>query len=1146
MKLKKQYKIILGIFIIAFIGLSIFLITKKEKVTTTKKTSSADEYLAGTLDFKEGKKTDGCDAFFGVSKGVYRDATAGWPIYIAEDGCAWGKEKYLETYSAEKGNVCSVLYDYATEGYNQYSEDIVAEYNNTCNGSLASKSWPESDGGIWACNDENSSVGSFCDNYPKQLEKDFVKYYDAGVVQYYNNECQHCTSGNKNISDETINQYKAKAAYRNGPSCENIKIPRLVNGGNELLKPGKTIDGETNNCNYNLYFINGYATTLLDYFIKTNGSGEVDEKDFMQRTESLEDYKKNYDCSGNDKDFCDTVVNNQYNNFINKKVAYCNSIKNTLTNADEINNFNQYCASEDGVEKISLENYTVIFDADTGYGIKCPEVKDQNYYVESGDNKCIYHFPISNYSASSNVTIKLPDAITPEGKKMYQSTTGKEFGGWNINGSCIGDTTSGSGTNASITLSDNTDTVLSYIPCFKDRTDILSNHSTLYTDCQATFNRREKADTTSTTEYTKITETDGHTGVTNSALIRNTSYSKKIYDGSKDNTTYNNNNEFCSITCEENFNYLYPTIFETVKSGTYFDLISYPKVESTYKCTESFSYTGWKEAYNRAVNEEKEYYIRYKNAESIENAVTRWERSYEHCTSCGENCVTCETCNIYSAKIDWYSLSSNNITHSANTKYISYDDCDSGWETARKNIRINNRLPKEIDTAKTQYEEKVGKRTRLETLNHNCETTLISKSTNENTSNAFYRVEPQIDFIYQTDTTKSNNLSKAGESGSNYARETLNKNISIKDDLTNIKKDSVTELKGTTKINDDSIYGSYTDKCGTNCASDYYKTDDEKDLIVSREVNLTAVFNHSEDHKEYYVHGETIKSGDKLSSTQKKNYIRLGYVYPVDLSIHGSRNVYFLIDMIHKSSITDNDFGVQNLLTNTTLNEGTNKTNLYKCDYDITNDIITHDDESDKDDDYKKNFYIRSVETSNVDPNNRTQIGLMGANWASVKGKSLMNLIEYKAKNNNTQNPSNLEYSFTIDAQTIGAIKSYNESHKYDNFNDEYSKGGCQCNNAGNECKCKFIQDLKVSKIGANNYNGINPKYKTDNEIFKYYVTSNKSYDKTDYRNWITKKDYDTLLKSYQSECKKRSGKECTSQEYYEYVWRVVNEGVLP
>ena len=112
------------------------------------------------------------------------------------------------------------------------------------------------------------------------------------------------------------------------------------------------------------------------------------------------------------------------------------------------------------------------------------------------------------------------------------------------------------------------------------------------------------------------------------------------------------------------------------------------------------------------------------------------------------------------------------------------------------------------------------------------------------------------------------------------------------------------------------------------------------------------------------------------------------------------------------------------------------------CNYNVINELTKCDPN-----DCKLSVLYRIVDTNNIDPADRLNSNLGFKNWNDERGKVVMKKIE----TDDTYNPDNLQYSFTLDSVTIKKIREYNDGKNYSDFI------GYECTD-GNECKSTFIK----------------------------------------------------------------------------------------
>ncbi len=236
--------------------------------------------------------------------------------------------------------------------------------------------------------------------------------------------------------------------------------------------------------------------------------------------------------------------------------------------------------------------------------------------------------------------------------------------------------------------------------------------------------------------------------------------------------------------------------------------------------------------------------------------------------------------------------------------------------------------------------------------------------------------------------------------------------------------------------------------------------------------------------KLYYTNRQNNISGD-YTTTSCKDCTKIGYVYPVP--INGT-------DLRKKLEETKVSFRISGQLGDIITEEDIASNNVFACNYDITNDILSESKDDNNETVYKSNTYIRPVTPTNIDPNDRKGKGLLGRNWASEKGQELIKIIQEKSVGNNTYNPENLEYSFTIGPAAITNIRDYNTRHPYTEFTNDTEKDGLHCNSAGLECTSDFLEKDNLDKLGV-----IVNKFQN---VWKYYYNS-----ATRLNEWTSYKD---------------------------------------
>lgn len=1110
--MKKKYKVLFLIFILLFIGIVSIFFFKKNKTYVNTVESFSKEYL---ISYESGyKKTAICDRYYdGFGTKVYKmsEVSEGYPMYLI-DGCAVGLSWYLSNIS-DKETACNAQKEYAQK--NIASSSDVGFYNSSC-GSLTGKL-------------EVSYDGMTCDDAKDLIESKYIDYYGL-----YDNWFK------TNCSGTSINIDTSKTYYSNS-SCESLRFNNKKTG---ILK----YNDSKNTCGYDLFYVDGSAVEL-DYYINKGGDKneycsymkERLQNNYVGNLLAVKDYNNHCSLKTDTTEFIngvtaiteksDSCANyiNKYNGVLAPTIALkkgeytagnacdytvyyykgqpyafddlvelddvTDNEKKNLCNAryDQINGtnndydvFNSYCGSVIGKSLNYEETIDVVFQANDGYGLECRDFSFDDTggmyrSYTSAKNECTYRFKES----LKGQTISLNYSELPKSSSLVQNTTGAKFNGWKSSTSTECSTKSGSVT-FTLPNGENAERI-TYSPCYSLE-EKKSLGYTLYQKCDGNY----------------IGDSvNGQTNVNNSAILKSSVSATKLYatTDSSSNIDQFKINKYCTISCTETVNYNYPTIFETVKSGTYFELLSYPEVKSNLTCTENFNYDNWRATYDSQIEKEKKAYVNKKNSENINNLdFSKGDACSSECTSSCTNggCCGYKYYYTYSATTSIYSYNSSNGSVSSSSKTFSYcekyGNASNTISSAKATYGVNSG---NVTYYSGLYDTAKSERVSLETANEVCVNAM--KKTTVSTDN-FYKTTPNLYFYYESDVDENGN-SLNGDS-TNYHKDTLKASNAYKKD---------------TDIHDWNVNTFYKEEVPIEISYDSInetfnslKTNNS----FLRTVTRNYVYNKSDSHDEYYAKNQ---SGE--ITTSSGNSIYLGYVYPVSLTLSGSRKVYFSLDYN-----TNLSWGAKEVLGT----EGTSVSdkNVYQCSYDISNDIIVLDTTTLTEDDYKKNFYIRSISTQDVDPNNRFDNGLLGANWSSKKGQTLINEIEKRAENNNTYNPDNLEYSFTLNATTIEAVKAYNATTKYDDFDLE-------CNNVGGECTSKFLEALSKSKLNGKSLTGVNAYIKRKSDpTWKYYIGD----------KWYTLKSI-TDYKNYSGDCSSYIG---NKKNYYECLYRNVNEGVLP
>lgn len=761
----------------------------------------------------------------------------------------------------------------------------------------------------------------------------------------------------------------------------------------------------------------------------------------------------------------------------------------------------------------SSKKYDVVstsFDATGSYGMNC-KINGVEYATET--NVCSYNLKRDN-SGNISGTINLPDSTSGnDGNGIIQSGTYKKFIGWSSNKNCSSiDISQEDIKNGKKTITvDNSNYVSRYYACFDNIVSDNTLDDGTIDNLTKVYNTCDSAGDYDATLTSSIRISDTYT-TTNSN-------SDESVSGIKSGKSYTIN-KYCSMKCTETFEYTYPAIFETVKSGTYFELLYTPQVNATYTCKEKFNYDLWEQDYKTSIENEKKAYVDYKNIEGI-NALSGGNDEGEN-SSCGTNLNDSYTCgsiekprtcyrNYHSYKISFtpYIYSNNSIVKGG-TFSASY--CANGNIDSAKNSlfnQINQQLndTKKLSVIKDEpdktYNNAKNNRKKIEKMNNEVCYTALDKDKIQ--SENYYSVNPQMKLEYDADKT----INKLDSN----ARNVLLKSTKYYDEDTGSYSENNNYKKSDSKTNYQIQYLDKTD------SFDAYNYGYDKTIYRTKKMN----FNFDTEY-DYYTEFYT----GAIYNSEKNNTIKLGNVFPITLSSSGKKNISFEI--------------VKDGITSAVKNELDSKDTKYTCTYNVSNDAVILDkstkNNSDDKKKYKTSFFVRPIAVNDVDPNNRLDSGLLGANWASRKGQLLIKIIENKSKGNNTYNPDNLEYSFTLNAESLDKIRDYNASHKYDEKIDTYF----ECNGLGMECKSKFLDNLLKGTYG-----NVNGSISNGRNARKYYI-GGKWYS-TD--SLLSSKDFVEVssgTKHSKSEVYGICNSSCKDDDSacYECLYKKVNEGVLP
>lgn len=501
------------------------------------------------------------------------------------------------------------------------------------------------------------------------------------------------------------------------------------------------------------------------------------------------------------------------------------------------------------------------------------------------------------------------------------------------------------------------------------------------------------------------------------------------------------NNEYCSLECTETINVNNFTDKYTVLAGTFFELDNYPSLTATKDCKVNVFYYNWELNYENLVNAE----INAVNKRLRDYAINNPDNSSSITCNCGEYSCDSGTKHSYKYKVYYYDVSSKRISYYEKKESYKTGDCGDTKPSTNTDSYNESIVSTKISSLNDHFKKL-----------KDCNKYLYGLGDN------YYKFEADLSFYY------NQTYSKLGGRWNN------NKPDNEDDDSSY-----------TIKLKDDDGYSSgYKENSGTNYDSSNYITDTYEYAYISStstseaSINNSYIGNGSYQNKDYEITRIKNFASNYEPSVPKYVDAFTGIVSsrvsnlenPISLIGSVSNNVYDTNVTAIAKQENDNYYQFSTLGDNNEIGEHYNSTNVEKlkryCKYEITNDIITRCEGATCESDSKLNIIYRVVDENNIDPNGRLNTNNGFKNWKNKKGE----VVKYEIENGDTYNPDNLEYSFTLDSATIKKIREYNancdgtgncEPISYSSTNQSYST--LDCNDDGNECTTKFIDELYKS-----------------------------------------------------------------------------------
>lgn len=496
-------------------------------------------------------------------------------------------------------------------------------------------------------------------------------------------------------------------------------------------------------------------------------------------------------------------------------------------------------------------------------------------------------------------------------------------------------------------------------------------------------------------------------------------------------------NSYCSESCDEiiginNLKGKYTTI-----AGRFFEFNKYPELIANKTCTVTVKYEDWyNDYYNESgsglLNKEINNYNNYLFDTAVNSA------SYiggGNCTS-GTPATTCGSYSTYE-----YSYKEYYYDGSDELKYYTHSDtyrlasgCCSTTKPASKYTPYS--IENSLISLNNHFDDL-----------KNCYTYLNKPALTE--ANKFYPFNVDLKYYYEQEFSSD----KYGWKRNDDKPSNINdSNFKTNDYLSNY---SQTGNYADNVYNTDSYVYPYVSATSSVYNPSATKSIGAQAFKNNNNVQINRIVEYGVKYEKPLKQKFVDVYTSKITESLEDNSVELGYVYDIDISAktgnsktgHTNANYYeFTILGDSGNNRLFNHFKTGNSIRR-------------YCDYEITSELTEC-----KGNDCKLNVNYRSVDPSNIDPNDRLKENATGdlgfSNWDNDKGYAVKKQIEKRAETNDTYNPEYLEYSFTLDSATIAAIRDYNKGKTYDNF-----AGYFDCDDDGNKCESSFVNQAKLGKI---------------------------------------------------------------------------------
>ena len=548
------------------------------------------------------------------------------------------------------------------------------------------------------------------------------------------------------------------------------------------------------------------------------------------------------------------------------------------------------------------------------------------------------------------------------------------------------------------------------------------------------------------------------------------------------------NNNYCKIYTTEENHMIYPMTTAST-SGRFFVFAkgddgqySQPEVKGTITAFFNTAYEAWRKDYVAAIAAEKQAYQAWEYEKNKADALSHEKTSpnyHDPCYSPDDPEASCP------CHYTHHNVKAEGTYYKGTRKETPQSKFERGWDTGHSCGSSNGTAPTaNITGALSTYKAAKRRREQLEKDKKQCQ------DTNKKFDSSWkYILDPDLTFTYTQqyyDSVSGNTkvleqeieLVKSEESDNKYWTKTsklpsktgsssFNKSVNF-NQAENNKYEGATYGGGSTRVEADFLGVDETEEDSPNSKQSW-----EADLFYKPTVG-------------YY---SLVPSGLYITDQQMSSApdaLNIGYVFNVQITNYqGKYRTWFTIENnghleIEPKGKSKNESNVQYRINQKLSTEG----NVFEslcvyCNREVIYDrncptcCIGPDCENDPEKFYP-NYVYRTINPSNMDPNNRKDSGDLGNNWSDAKGEAAENRIRQIGLKDgmfdDSADSETLEYVFNLDTKTMQEIKKYNKNSNYYDWSNGYSGSLFSCNEDGKECISSFVTRYASNTSGRQKY----------------------------------------------------------------------------